>query len=98
MGAVLTMANEKQAYTICDRATFLARRDQLKLNVLVERDPDLINYYSAMQVNPARFPSAKMDLSGQLIRWLCSSEGQKLIGDHAVNGNRLFIPTCNSGK
>jgi tungstate transport system substrate-binding protein len=98
MGAVLTMANEKQAHTICDRATYLTRRDQLNLKVLVEGDPDLMNYYSAMQVNPARFPSARKDLSGQLIRWLCSSEGQRLIGAYAVNGNRLFNPTCPSGK
>jgi tungstate transport system substrate-binding protein len=98
MGAVLTMANEKQAYTICDRATYLTRREQLNLQVLVEGDSDLINYYSAMQVNPARFPNVKKDRSAQLIGWLCSSEGQKLIGDYVVKGNRLFNPTCNSGK
>jgi tungstate transport system substrate-binding protein len=98
MGAVLTMANEKQAYTICDRSTYLARRDQLNLKVMVEGDPVLINYYSAMPVNPKRFPSARMELSGQLIRWLCSSEGQRLIGAYAVNGHRLFIPTRTGGK
>ena len=98
MGAVLTMANEKQGYTICDRATWLTRMSQLSLRILVEEDPDLNNYYSAMQVNPARFPSAKKDLSSQLILWLCSAEGQKLIGAFAVNGRRLFNPTCDSGK
>ena len=97
MGAVLTMANEKQAYTICDRATWLTRKDQLNLKVLVEGDPDLINYYSAMQVNPSKFPSVKKELSAQMINWLCSSEGQKLIGDYKANGNRLFKPTC-AGK
>ncbi len=95
MGAVLTMANEKQAYTICDRATYLSRGGQLNLKVLVEGDPDLINYYSAMQANPARFPSARKDLSAQLIDWLCSSEGQKIIGAYAVNGHRLFTPNCS---
>jgi tungstate transport system substrate-binding protein len=94
MGAVLTMANEKQGYTICDRATWLTRKDQLNLKVLVEGDPDLINYYSAMQVNPAKFPSVKKELSAQMIDWICSSEGQKRIGDYKVNGNRLFNPTC----
>ena len=98
MGAVLTMASEKQAYTICDRATYLTRKNQLNLQVLMEKDPDLINYYSAMQVNPARFPAARNGLSGQFIRWLCSPEGQKLIDNYTVNGHRLFTPTCNSGK
>ena len=98
MGAVLTMASEKQAYTICDRSTYRSRGGHLNLKVLVEGDPDLINYYSAMQVNPTRFPSAKSILAGQLIGWLCSPEGQKRIGAYAVNGHRLFNPTCNPGK
>ncbi len=93
MGAVLTMANEKNGYTICDRATYLTRNHQIKLRVLVEGDPDLINYYSAMQVNPARFPSSKTGLSRQLIDWLCSDEGQKLIGSYNVGGHQLFKPS-----
>lgn len=98
MGAVLTMANEKQAYTICDRATWLSRKKQLNLEVLVEGDPDLINYYSAMQVNPERHASVQKDLAGRLISWLCSKEGQQLIGAYTVNGNQLFQPTCNGGN
>jgi tungstate transport system substrate-binding protein len=98
MGAVLTMAGEKQGYTICDRATYLARMNQLKLQVLVEGDPDLANYYSAIQVNPARFPSVKAGLSLQLIDFFCSDEGQKLIGSFAKNGRTLFKPIFKSGK
>jgi tungstate transport system substrate-binding protein len=92
MGAVLTMANEKQGYTITDRATYYVREKQLKLKVLVEGDPELINYYSAIQVNPVRFPSIKAELSRQLIQWLCSPEGQRLIGSYTVDGHRLFKP------
>jgi tungstate transport system substrate-binding protein len=98
MGAVLTMANEKNGYTICDRATYLTRMSQLKLKVLVEGDPDLINYYSLIQVNPKRFPSVKSDLSRQLIEWLCSEEGQKLIGSYTAGGHQLFKPTYTHGK
>jgi tungstate transport system substrate-binding protein len=92
MGAVLALAGEKNGYTICDRATYLTRKSQLKLQVLVEGDPDLINYYSAIQVNPQRYPSAKSVLSRQLIDWLCSDEGQKLIGSYTPGGNQLFKP------
>jgi tungstate transport system substrate-binding protein len=98
MGAVLTMANEKQAYTLCDRATYLARVSQMKLQVLVEGDADLLNYYSAIRVNPTRFPNAKSSLARRLSDWLCSPEGQKLIGDYTRNGNKLFTPTCTPGK
>jgi tungstate transport system substrate-binding protein len=98
MGAVLTMANEKQGYTLCDRATYLTRKNQLKLSVIVEGDPELLNYYSAIQVNPARFPAAKSGMARQLIDWLCSAGGQKLIGAYSVGGNRLFTPTMVRGK
>ena len=98
MGAVLTMAEEKNGYTICDRSTYLARVNRLKLQALVEGDPDLINYYSAIQVNPSRFPSVKTGLSRQMTEWLCSQEGQKLIGEFAVGGRTLFKPACKTGK
>ena len=98
MGAVLTMTNEKQAYALCDRATYLARRTRLRLEVLVEGDPELLNYYSAIQVNPARFAAVKADLARRLIGWFCTAEGQKLIGDYSVGGNQLFRPACISGK
>jgi tungstate transport system substrate-binding protein len=98
MGAVLTMAEEKQGYTLCDRSTYLARMNQLKLQVLAEGDPDLINYYSAIQVNPANFPSVKSELSHQLIDWICSKETQKRISEFAVGGRILFKPACKTGK
>jgi tungstate transport system substrate-binding protein len=96
MGAVLTIADEKEAYTLSDRATYLARVHNLSLQVLVEGDPDLLNYYSAIQVNPSRFPSIKSGLAKRLVDWLCSSEGQKLIGSYRAGGHQLFKP--NYGK
>ena len=98
MGAALTMASEKQAYTLSDRATYLARMKQLGLGVLVEGDAELLNYYSVIQVNPARFPQAKSSLARRLSDWFCSSEGQRLIGEYRAGGHKLFTPNCNVGK
>jgi tungstate transport system substrate-binding protein len=98
MGAVLTIANEKQAYALCDRATFLARMSQLNLRILVEGDAEMLNCYSAIQVNPARFPAVKASIASRLIDWLCSPEGQKLIGAYKVGGRALFTPIAGSGK
>jgi tungstate transport system substrate-binding protein len=98
MGAVLTMTEEKQGYTLCDRSTYLARINQLKLQVLAEGDPVLINYYSAIQVNPVKYPSVKAGVSHQLIDWICSQETQKRIGEFAVGGRTLFKPACKTGK
>jgi tungstate transport system substrate-binding protein len=86
------------AYTLSDRATYSARMDQLRLQVLVEGDPDLTNYYSAILVNPLRHSVVKVDLARRLVDWFCSSEGQKLIGDYSVGGRTLFKPTIVSGK
>jgi tungstate transport system substrate-binding protein len=93
MGAALTIADEKQAYTISDRATYLQRFQGLKIQALVEGDPELLNYYSAIQVNPSRFPAAKANLSKKMIEWFCSPEAQKLIGNYRINGRQLFKPT-----
>jgi len=98
MGAALTMASEKQAYTLSDRSTYLARMKGLGLNVLVQGDADLLNYYSVIPVNPARFPQAKSGLARRLSDWFCSAEGQRLIGEYRVGGHRLFTPNCNIGK
>ncbi len=98
MGAVLTMAEEKSAYTICDRGTFLARSHRLNLQVLCEGDPLLLNYYSAIGVNPERYPGVKADLARRLTDWLCSPEGQSLIGGYTVNGHQLFRPCCEGGE
>jgi tungstate transport system substrate-binding protein len=98
MGAALTMASEKQAYTLSDRATYLARMKQLAVGVLLEGDAELLNYYSVIQVNPARFPQVKSGLARRLADWFCSPEGQELIGAYSVGGHRLFTPNCSTGK
>jgi len=98
MGAVITMADNKQGYTLSDRSTYLSRIKNVQLQILVEGDPELINKYSAIAVNPNRFPHVKYQLAMKLIDWLCSPEGQKLIGDFTVNGNKLFRPMAGQDK
>ncbi len=98
MGAVLTLAHEKQAYTLTDRGTWLARRDGLDLEVLVQGDPGLLNPYSVMAINPARFEWARVDLARALIAWLCSPDGQRRIGGFRVDGEQLFEPLLAGGR
>ncbi|MBC7261479.1 MAG: substrate-binding domain-containing protein, partial [Chloroflexi bacterium] len=64
MGAVLTMANEKQAYVLSDRATYLARKLQgLELEILVAGDPILFNPYGVIVVNPAKNEKINAELA-----------------------------------
>ena len=95
MGAVLTMANEQQAYTLSDRATYLARtKEGIDLDILVEGDPALFNPYGVIVVNPDKNPEIKSDLANQFVDWIISPETQELIGQYGVEefGQQLFVP------
>ncbi len=95
MGAVLTMADELQAYTLSDRATYLARTlEGIDLEILVEGDPILFNPYGVLAVNPAKNAEIQADLANQFIDWLISVPTQEKIGQFAVGkfGAPLFTP------
>ncbi len=95
MGAVLTMADEQQAYTLSDRATYLARTlEGTELVILVEGDPILFNPYGVIAVNPDKGEHIKADLANTFIDWLISVETQEKIGQFGVEefGAPLFTP------
>jgi len=95
MGAVLTMADEQQAYTLSDRATYLARTlEGTGLVILVEGDPVLFNPYGVIAVNPDKGPQIKTELANIFIDWLISVPTQQKIGEFGVEefGSPLFTP------
>lgn len=95
MGAVLTMANEKKAYTLADRATYMTQVQKgLALKVLVEGDKLLLNPYGVIAVDPAKSPKINNKLANTFIDWLISDTTQKKIADFkkAELGISLFIP------
>jgi len=91
------IANEKKAYTLTDRGTWLATKDKDKLEMVVvlEGDPVLFNQYGVMAVNPEKHQQVKYKEAMQFVDWLISPEGQKAIGDFKdKNGNQLFTPNA----
>ena len=101
MGEVLTMSNEQQAYTLSDRATYLARTlEGIKLVVLVEGDASLFNPYGVITVNPAKNEKIQDELANQFVDWLVSLPTQELIASFgkAEFGQSLFIPDANSWR
>ncbi len=94
MGATLLIAEEKDAYTLSDVGTFLAYEGNLTLVPLVDKGDDLLNVYSAMIINPAKFPDTKVQLSKDWINWLMTPKGQDLIANYGVDkyGQQLFYP------
>jgi tungstate transport system substrate-binding protein len=98
MGATLNIATEKAAYTISDRATYLANKSKLALDVLVEGDKDLLNIYHVMQVNPNK--SAKINATGAkaFVDFIIAKDTQDIIGKFGVDkyGQALFF--ADAGK
>lgn len=96
MGKTLIFADEKQAYTLADRGTFLkfklGRTRGLDLQILCEGDSKLANYYGIIALNPEKFPHVKYSLAQAFINWLTSEKGQSLIADYKIFGNQLFYP------
>jgi tungstate transport system substrate-binding protein len=95
MGEVLTMAAEKRAYTLTDRATYGAYQSRIGLAILVEGDPRMFNPYGIIAVNPQRHPGANFQGAIDLINWITSPEGQRRIAEYRVNGEQLFFPAAN---
>jgi tungstate transport system substrate-binding protein len=98
MGAVLTIADEKRAYTITDRGTFIAYKSKINLPVLVEGDKHLFNPYGVIAVNPKKHPHVKYGEAMKFIEWLTSEEAQKLIGNFKKDGEVLFHPDAAAEK
>jgi len=91
------IANEKRAYTLTDRGTWLATKDKDKLEMVVvlEGAPVLFNQYGVMAVNPEKHQQVKYKEAMAFVDWLISPEGQKAIGDFKdKHGNQLFIPNA----
>lgn len=96
MGEVLKMASEKQGYTLSDRATYLAMKDSLDLDIVIEKDTNLNNQYGVMVVNPEKFENLNSEGAKKFEEWILSEETQKLIGEFGKDkyGESLFIPNA----
>lgn len=94
MDATLQIADEKKAYCLVDRGTFIAFEKKIDLVILCEGDKRFFNPYSIIAVNPSLHPHVKYTYSMALIGWVTSPEGQKIIGDFKKEGKELFFPSA----
>lgn len=102
MGATLTMADEKQAYCLTDRGTYLKMKKDadiaLELEIVCEGAKDLLNQYGVIAVNPEKYPEVNNEAANEFIEWICSEDVQKLIGEYGVEeyGQALFTPNAGT--
>lgn len=97
MGTVLRMSNEKGAYTLTDRATWVSFRSQLtNMAILVQGDKILLNPYAVILVNPEKYPQRNYNGALKLANFIISEEGQNLIEGFTKEGEILFTPIARN--
>lgn len=95
MGITLQIADEKRAYCLTDRATFVTYRKKIELVVLSEGDERLYNPYRIIAVNPYIHPHVNYNYAITLINWITSTQVKKLIVEYKKDGEILFHPYEN---
>jgi len=99
MGKTLTLADEKQAYTLADRGTYIkykfGREVPVNLDILCEGGSQLANPYGFIPVNPQKHPHVKAAVAEQMAEWLVSPKGQQVIAGYQLHGKQLFFPDAN---
>ena len=103
MGNVPTLryTDEQNAYTVIDRATYLSIKNQIKLEILVEKDEALLNFITLIPVNPKKFPKVNYAGAMTFAKWLTSPEkGQRIIRDFGKDqyGSPLFFPNSKEWR
>lgn len=96
MGKTITYTEEKQAYTLSDRGTYIkfkyGKTPAVELEVLTEGGAELANPYGIIPVNPQKHPHVQIELAQQFVDWLVSEKGQKMIDGYRLEGQQLFYP------
>ena len=98
MGATLNIAAAIDAYSLSDRATWIALRNKANLVVFVEEDARLFNQYGVIAVNPERHPHIKSDDAQRFVAWLTSTTGQAAINAFTIDGQQLFFANYSGGS
>ncbi len=94
MGTTLNFAVETGAYTLSDRATWLAFGNKRDYRILFEGDPALFNQYGVIPVSPEKCKTVKYDQAKAFTNWLISPAGQAAIASYSRDGNQLFFPNA----
>jgi tungstate transport system substrate-binding protein len=93
MAQTLRVAEEKQGWTLTDRGTFLVLKSEIKSTIQIEGDPELINPYAVMAVDPVRHPHVEAQTAQEFIHFLKEESTRKLISEFGKDkyGQALFF-------
>jgi tungstate transport system substrate-binding protein len=98
MGATLRVANETTGYTLTDRATYLAQKSTLSLDVLNEGDKSLLNIYHVIEMTRRAGDRVQEDAGKAFAEWMVGAKAQEMIGKFGIDkaGQPLFV--ADAGK
>jgi tungstate transport system substrate-binding protein len=97
----LRYTDSKSAYTIIDRATYLSLKNQIKIQVLMEKDEAMLNYITLIPVSPKKFPKVNYEDTMTFVKWVTHPEkGQKIIRGFGKDkyGSPLFFPNSKEWR
>lgn len=94
MGASITMADEREAYILADRGTYLAYSGEIDLEILSSGDPALFNPYGIIPINPAYHTHVNYQMAMAFVGYLTSQQGQNIINNYSRYGEQLFYPNA----
>jgi tungstate transport system substrate-binding protein len=89
------MANERQAYILADRGTFLAYSGDIELEIVNSGDPELFNPYGIIPINPAYHDHVNYQMAMAFTGYVTSQQGQNIINNYMRYDEQLFYPFCN---
>jgi len=91
MGKALLIANEKKAYTLVDKGTWISFNKRDNLKIICQNLPPLINQYGIILVSPKLNNSLNYEEAKKYINWIISDEAKKIINDYKKDGHQLFF-------
>ncbi len=91
MGSTLLIANQKKAYTLSDRSTWIAFNKKENLQIVCENLPPLFNQYGIILVSNKINNNLNIETAKKYIEWITSKEAKKLINNYRINGKQLFF-------
>ena len=96
MGGTLGIADDRKAYTLTDRGTYLAFQKRVRLPILLEGDKPLLNIYSVMEVNPSNGPKVNTAGGNAFADFMVSADVQKIVKTFGADkyGQALFVPVA----
>jgi len=94
MGSSINMADQRQAYILADRGTYLAYSGDIELEIVNSGDPELFNPYGIIPINPAYHTHVNYQMAMAFTGYVTSQQGQKLINSYMRYGEQLFYPSA----